>query len=159
MSDEIEDDFSHYFNATARLSKEVQTLTTTLASCNRARQEEGRQRDAALAQVEVLKKALLGTAHAHDGTEWCWCAYTTLVHPPDDPQDGVAVDRGHTADCWQARAALATTKTVCPEGCKGLDLGEGNFSGCSCGTPFLANGQPWPEGFKCDCPNHPGVVG
>jgi hypothetical protein len=46
-------------------------------------------------------------------------------------------------------------ETHCPQNCKGMDLGDGNFSGCSCWSGFLANGQPQPEDFKCDCPNHP----
>ncbi len=34
-------------------------------------------------------------------------------------------------------------KPKCPEGCTGIDLGDGNTSGCEC------------LGEKCDCPNHP----
>jgi hypothetical protein len=43
----------------------------------------------------------------------------------------------------------------CPKGCKGVDLGDGNFSGCNCRNRKLANGQKIPPGFECDCPNHP----
>ena len=64
------------------------------------------ERDAALEKVAALEGALRGVAHAHDGTDWCWCAYTRLVHPPDDPQDGVEVRDGHTEECWSARALL-----------------------------------------------------
>jgi len=45
---------------------------------------------------------------------------------------------------------------ACPVNCKGIDLGDGNWSGCSCGEGKLANGQPWPEGWQCDCPQHSG---
>ena len=44
----------------------------------------------------------------------------------------------------------------CPKDCKGIDLGDGNWSGCSCASGLLANGQPQPEGWKCDCPQHTG---
>jgi hypothetical protein len=60
------------------------------------------------AEIKGLRGALLGVAHAHDGTQWCWCAYTTLMHPPDDPQDGVEIINGHTEDCWRARAYIAS---------------------------------------------------
>jgi len=35
----------------------------------------------------------------------------------------------------------------CPEGCQGIDLGDGNHSGCEC------------KGATCDCPNHPAADG
>jgi hypothetical protein len=43
----------------------------------------------------------------------------------------------------------------CPKGCAGIDLGDGNGSGCGCPGGKLANGQLQPPGFACDCPNHP----
>jgi thymidylate synthase (FAD) len=46
----------------------------------------------------------------------------------------------------------------CAVGCKGLSLGEGKFSGCSCPDGKLANGGAPPPGFICDCPNHPKTV-
>lgn len=45
---------------------------------------------------------------------------------------------------------------ACPVNCQGIDLGDGNWSGCSCNDGVLANGQPQPEGWKCDCPQHTG---
>jgi hypothetical protein len=45
---------------------------------------------------------------------------------------------------------------ACPVNCQGIDLGDGNWSGCSCREGKLANGQPWPEGWQCDCPQHTG---
>jgi hypothetical protein len=44
----------------------------------------------------------------------------------------------------------------CAPGCTGIDLGDGNTSGCSCPDGKLANGSPQPHGFACDCPKHPG---
>lgn len=36
------------------------------------------------------------------------------------------------------------TKDCCPSGCKGIDIGDGNSSGCACKG----------DGAPCDCPNH-----
>jgi len=63
--------------------------------------------DGARWMAEQTKAALLGVAHALGDDGWCWCAYTTLVHPPDDPQDGVPVEaNGHTKECNAARSLI-----------------------------------------------------
>jgi hypothetical protein len=45
---------------------------------------------------------------------------------------------------------------ACPVNCQGIDLLDGNWSGCSCRSGKLANGEPQPEGWQCDCPQHTG---
>jgi hypothetical protein len=59
------------------------------------------------------------------------------------------------ADCEASAKAAVAGLCLCPTGCRGIDLGDGNFSGCSCRSGKLANGDPQPPGFVCDCPNHP----
>jgi len=143
----------------AAAEAEVRTLTTTLASCNRARQEEGRQRDAALAEVERLRGALEGVAQSVDRTGLCWCAYERLIHPQDDPQDALPLEpNGHTGGCNAARAALAAPVEPAPvapasepdDGQRWRDDGQGWLaSDCvHCGKPTL--------GFRycLDCSNH-----
>jgi hypothetical protein len=59
-------------------------------------------------EIVTLRKALDGVAHAmeEDGS-WCWCAYTQMIHPPNDPQDAVPLEANfHTKECNAARAAL-----------------------------------------------------
>jgi hypothetical protein len=41
--------------------------------------------------------------------------------------------------------SLKSTPAKCPKGCLGIDLGNGDHSGCKCNGP------------GCDCPNHPGA--
>jgi hypothetical protein len=60
----------------------------------------------------------------------------------------------------QARAALppemlGLAQGRCEPNCPGAALGNGRFTGCSCAEGLLANGNPTPAGFECDCPNHP----
>ena len=47
----------------------------------------------------------------------------------------------------------------CAVDCKGILLSgdpyTGDWSGCSCASGLLANGQPQPAGYRCDCPQHP----
>jgi hypothetical protein len=61
-----------------------------------------------MTEIEALREALVGVAHATDEKDgWCWCAYTQMIHPPDDPQDAVPLEANfHTKECNAARAAL-----------------------------------------------------
>ena len=43
----------------------------------------------------------------------------------------------------------------CADGCQGIEIAPGEWSGCGCPGGQLANGQPCPVGFVCDCPQHP----
>ena len=54
------------------------------------------------------------------------------------------------------RACDGKPKAVrCAPGCQGFEIEPGVWSGCSCPDGKLANGEPQPPGFKCDCPRHP----
>lgn len=46
-------------------------------------------------------------------------------------------------------------RVTCPVACPGMEIEPGVVSGCSCYENKLANGQPIPVGFVCDCPHHP----
>jgi hypothetical protein len=46
-------------------------------------------------------------------------------------------------------------RVTCPVACPGMEIEPGVTSGCSCYEGKLANGEPVPEGFACDCPHHP----
>jgi hypothetical protein len=59
---------------------------------------------------------------------------------------------------WPDSLQALPSRVKCPKDCLGIDLGDGNFSGCNCRSGKLANGQPRPPGFDCDCPNHPGAL-
>jgi hypothetical protein len=53
-------------------------------------------------------------------------------------KDGIVHTR--TMGCY---AALHVLEGKCPDGCQGIAIGDGNFSGCAC------------SGKGCDCPHHP----
>lgn len=44
----------------------------------------------------------------------------------------------------------------CPKDCQGIDLGDGNWSGCSCQSGKAITERYQPKGWKCDCPQHTG---
>jgi hypothetical protein len=70
--------------------------------------------------------------------------------------DAPAYGEQHPLEPWQrdlrayapglACPAHGGPKAKCPIGCEGIDLGDGNYSGCAC------------VGERCDCPNHPALI-
>lgn len=64
--------------------------------------------------------------------------------------NGIEIGPGVFSAC-----SCHTAPPRCAKGCNGMEIGPGLFSGCSCFEGKLANGAPEPEGFLCDCPNHP----
>jgi hypothetical protein len=47
---------------------------------------------------------------------------------------------------WPDSLQAFPSRVMCPKGCLGIDLGNGDHSGCKC------------DGPGCDCPNHPGAA-